>query len=85
MNRKTFIKRLKDVTLVDAQNKIRHPIVIEKEDRILVSTDDGRYFADYYRNGVAWIHPDVEQLAADAGTYWEWENPSAIVVYFSNL
>lgn len=36
------------------------------------------YYGEY-RGGYPWIHPNLEQWAAEQGGYWEWENPEAIV------
>jgi len=61
-----------------------HPTVIERDNRVLVSAEDGHYFADYYgeyRGGYPWIHEDLEAFAKEHKCFWEWENPGCVGLY----
>jgi hypothetical protein len=61
-----------------------HPTVMECDNFVQVSAEDGKPFADYYgefRGGYPWIHPELEAVAKKFGLYWEWQNPGAIAVY----
>lgn len=66
--------------LVDA-----HPLVLENEKGVLmVSSDNGTYFIDYYgeyRGGYAWIDPRLEAAAKAAGFFWEWRDAGTIAAY----
>lgn len=60
-----------------------NPTVIECDDRVLVSAEDGKGLADYYgefRGGYPYIHPTLEAWAKKRGMYWEWENPGCIML-----
>lgn len=50
----------------------------------MVSAEDGEYFADYYGeidgSGLPYINEKLKNIAEKYGTYWEWENPSAIML-----
>jgi hypothetical protein len=51
---------------------------------IIVSAEDGNYFADYYcefNNDDPYIHPKLEKIADKYGLYWEWEHAGAISLY----
>lgn len=60
----------------------------EREGHIIVSAEDyddvkGRA-ADYYgefRGGYPWVHPELDAIADKYDSYWEWENPGAIILY----
>ncbi|MBO0738356.1 MAG: hypothetical protein J2P48_17580 [Alphaproteobacteria bacterium] len=63
----------------------RHPTVFIRNDRpnVIVSAEDGGYFADYYgeyRGGYPWIHPKLEEFATKRGYFWEWEHPGSIML-----
>ena len=62
------------------------PTVFERDGKLIVSAEDGGYFADYYgeyRGGYSWIDPRLEEAAKKLGMYWEWENPGCIVAELS--
>ena len=57
------------------------PTVILRDDKIIVSAEDGRDFADYYgefRGGYPFVDPVLEKFAATNNMFWEWENPGCI-------
>ena len=59
------------------------PVKQRDDGTIYVSAEDGLGLADYYGEfvgGYPWIHPELEQWAADNGGYWEWESAGAIVL-----
>lgn len=59
----------------------RGPLVILRDKRLIVSAEDGGYFADYYGSDAQpwpWVHPALEKLAEKHGGFWEWENPGCI-------
>lgn len=67
-------------------SKVYRPTTfIDKESgAVIVSAEDGAYFADYYgeyRGGYPWIHPDLEKFAKDHDLMIEWQNPGAIGFY----
>lgn len=60
------------------------PTVIERDDKIIVSAEDGLLWADYYgefSGGDMWIEPVLEAFAKEHGLHWEWENPGAISLW----
>lgn len=61
----------------------RHPtaFIRKGENTVMVSAEDGCFFADYYDHGGMWIHPLLEKFAAENGCFWEWESPGAIGLY----
>ncbi len=67
----------------DIEDVTIHPTVIERDDRVLVSAEDGKGLADYYgefRGGYPYIHPTLEAWAKKRGMYWDWENPGCILL-----
>jgi hypothetical protein len=51
---------------------------------VVVSAEDGPYWADYYgefRGGYPWINPKLEEFATAQGGHWEWDNPGSISFY----
>ena len=69
-------------TLLNISNHFADsPTLIERGNLILVSAEDGNYFADYYgefSGGYPWVDPKLEDWAETNGYYWEWENAGAI-------
>lgn len=60
------------------------PTVIERDGKIVVSAEDGLYWADYYgefHGGDMYIDPILEAFAKERGLFWEWENPGAISLH----
>lgn len=60
------------------------PYVFERRGVVMVSTEDGGLFADYYgefRGGFPWISIELQQIAQELGMFWEWENPGCIGLY----
>ena len=60
-----------------------NPTVFERDNRVLVSCEDGKGFADYYgefRGGYPYIHPALVAWAEKRGMYWDWENPGSIML-----
>jgi len=53
------------------------PTIIQNEDALFISAEDGKGFADYYRD--MYINEQLETIAKQHGGYWEWQNPGAIV------
>lgn len=67
-------------TLVQPQ-----PVRIEEENHgvlVTFSAEDGDGVADYWRYE---INADLEAWADKFGSYFEWENPGAISVFFEGV
>jgi len=61
-----------------------HPTVILRDNLVIVSAEDGHYFADYYgefRGGYPWIHEVLEAFAKEHKCFWEWENAACICLF----
>ena len=61
------------------------PCRIEEESHgvmVTFSAEDGDGIADYWKYE---IHPDLERWADKFGSYFEWENPGAISVFFEGV
>lgn len=90
MRQATIIKKLNELELLaytwkDGDLVEAHipPTVIERDGSILVTSEDGHGFIDYYgefRGGYPYIHKDLETWAETNGFYWEWEHPGAIAL-----
>lgn len=76
-----FFDQLKKLT----DEEGRHPTLFRRDGKIILSAEDGGYFADYYgeyRLGYPWVHPKIEKWAKDRGLFWEWENPGCLALYW---
>lgn len=52
--------------------------------KLMVSAEDGGFFADYYgeyNRGCPWIHEELEAFATKHKCFWEWRDPGTIVLY----
>ncbi len=95
--RKQLVKQIAAISATDLKwnKKTRDfdpvpvsPTIIERDSLIIVSAEDGGFFADYYgefRGGVMWIRPDLEYIADAHGLVWEWENPGCISLYLEGV
>ena len=48
---------------------------------LILSAEDGGYFADYYgefRGGYPWIDPRLIEWAEKKGLMWEWRDPGSV-------
>lgn len=63
--------------------KVRPSIIRERDcdAQLILSAEDGGYFASYYERGGLYIDPRIEKVARDHGFYFEWENPGALIAY----
>ena len=80
MINKKIINELKTLK-IDWVEGICNPTVIEKDNHVLVSAEDGKCLADYYGEflgGYPWVHPDLVDFAEKNGMFWEWQNPGCI-------
>ena len=62
------------------------PVRIEEESRgvmVTFSAENGDGIAEYWDS--LRIHPDLEAWAEKFGSYFEWENPGAISVFFEEV
>lgn len=60
------------------------PTIIRERDcdaQLILSAEDGGYFADYYGRGGLYIDPRIEDVAYKHGFYFEWENAGALIAY----
>jgi hypothetical protein len=61
------------------------PTVHVRDDRLIVSAEDGKGFADYYPESLdggyrdPFINPVLEKWAKENGGHFEWENPGCIM------
>lgn len=65
---------------------IRSPHVFkgERPDQIILSAEDGGYFADYYgefRGGDSWVHESIEEWAKAHGYEIGWRDPGSVSLY----
>jgi len=80
---KKIINKLKTLE-IDWVEGICTPTVIERDGKVLVSTEDGKCLADYYGEfwgGYPWVHSALEAFAEKHGMFWEWQNPGCISLH----
>jgi len=73
-------------TMFGHKVKQPEPCRIEEESHgtmITFSAEDGNGIADYWAD--LFIHPDLEAWAEKFNSYFEWENPGAISVFFEGV
>jgi hypothetical protein len=61
------------------------PTLVQGENGLVLSAEDGRCFADYYMEYGLYrdtfgIDPDLVRIAEEHGCYWEWMNAGAAVL-----
>lgn len=81
MNKQALIERLKSLKVGFDQTQ---PRVIDGDEGIMVSAEEGDGAADYYGveglTDCPYIDPVLEAFAERHNCYWEWQNPGVIVL-----
>lgn len=66
------------------QNNYSVDFFINEEGNICCTNNRGHDTFDYYgeyRGGYPWVNPILEKIANEKNLYWEWQDPSCIILY----
>jgi len=78
---KTGEQLLNELPVIDG---VRPTGMVTADGRLMLSAEEGDGLLDYYgefRGGYPYIHPKLEEWAAERGGAFEWDNPGSVTLF----